>query len=60
VARKFKNKIDAVYIGPAGGGHFGGASFLRDLAAASGGQFAQGDAPGLLEKQVTLLLRATA
>jgi len=60
VARTFTSRIDCVYIGPEDGGAWGGRAFLERLAAASGGTFAQGDAPGLLADQVTLLLGATA
>jgi len=56
-ARSFSSKIDCVYIGPESG-H--GRDFLKRLAAASGGTYCQGDAPGLLERQVTLLLGTTA
>jgi len=56
-ARTFESKIDCVYIGPESG-H--GRAFLERLAAASGGSFAQGAAPGMLAEQVTLLLGATA
>jgi len=59
VARSFSSKIDCVYIGPEDG-YGGGRKFLQQLAAASGGTYCQGDAPGLLADQVTLLLGATA
>lgn len=59
-ARKFSSKIDTVYIGPESGYAAGGREFLKRLAAASGGTYSQGDAPGLLADQVTLLLRASA
>lgn len=58
-ARKFESRIDCVYIGPEDG-YGGGRAFLEQLAAASGGTFAKGSAPGLLADQVTLLLGATA
>ena len=36
VARRYKNRIDTVYVGPEGDDE-GGAAFLRKLSAASGG-----------------------
>lgn len=57
VAATFESKIDCVYIGPERGR---GRKFLEQLAAQSGGIFAESDAPGLLAKNVSLLLTATA
>lgn len=59
-ARTFESKIDCVYIGPESSGNWNGCKFLQQLAAASGGTFAQGDAPGMLAEQVTLQLGASA
>jgi Mg-chelatase subunit ChlD len=57
-ARAFKSRIDTVYIGPEDD-HDGGRKFLARLAKATGGEFAQSHAPGLLVDSVQrLLLRA--
>jgi len=60
IARSFQSRIDCVYIGPQEPGYLDGRAFLQQLAAASGGTYSQGDAPGLLADNVTRLLRATA
>lgn len=58
VAKRFKSKIDVVYVGPEED-FMGGCKFLEKLAAASGGQFVTTDrANELAEKVQTLLLTA--
>ncbi len=56
VAKQFKSRIDAVFVGPEND-IYGGREFLQQLANATGGQFFQADQPGeLLESVETLLL----
>jgi Mg-chelatase subunit ChlD len=54
-AKKFKTKIDCIFIGPESD-TFGGRAFLQRLAAATGGQFIASDAPGELLKPVETLM----
>lgn len=58
VARRFKHKIDTVYIGPEKDAR--GRQFLRDLAAATGGSSLASAAPAMLGAPVTALLEAAA
>lgn len=54
-ARKYKNKIDVIYVGPED--HPAGREYLEKLARASGGQAVTADrAQGLLEAAQRLLL----
>lgn len=53
VARTFTSRVDTVYIGPEDSR---GRVFLEHLAAVTGGEFAQGEAPGLLQESVMQLL----
>lgn len=55
VAKRFKTKIDTVYIGPEAD-LMGGRKFLEQLAAATGGKSIKSDAPGMLGKPVERLL----
>lgn len=55
VARTFTSRIDTVYVGPEGGR---GAEFLRQLAAASGGQHAVTTVDALCGQVERLLLTA--
>lgn len=57
IARKFKSKIDVIFVGPEGG-H--GAQFLADLAAASGGQAITADRVQDLAQNVQVLLARPA
>lgn len=57
-ARRFKHKIDTIYIGPEDGWGSGGQAFLQELAAATGGQNLQSAAPGLLKNETLKLLSA--
>ena len=50
-ARKFKSKIDTIYIGPEDGT---GADFLRRLAALTGGRAETKDARGIVELSRTI------
>ena len=53
VAKKFKTKIDVVYVGPEKGS---GSKFLAELAAATGGQSVTADLAKDLNQKVQLLL----
>lgn len=52
-ARKFKSKIDVIYVGPEGGP---GSKFLAELAAAAGGQAVTADRVANLADNVQQLL----
>lgn len=52
-ARKFKSRIDVVYIGPEIGD---GRSFLQKLAELTGGTYSKSQAPGLLTEAVQRLM----
>lgn len=52
-ARKFKTRIDVVYVGPEGGP---GSDFLAKLAAATGGESVTADRVSNLAQNVQLLL----
>jgi Mg-chelatase subunit ChlD len=54
-ARKFTSRIDTVFIGAEGDA---GADFLRQLAAASGGQYSKNNVTDVAERAKTLLLTA--
>lgn len=56
-AKKFKSRIDCVFIGPAGDS---GEDFLKRLAAASGGQYSKNAVSEVAERAKTLLLAAGA
>lgn len=57
VARRFQHPIHTIYIGPEDDGwNNTGREFLKRLAAATGGQSFQSDAPGLLADSVQRLL----
>ena len=59
VARTFKSKIDAIYVGPEY--ERGGADFLRQLAAAAGGQYVMAEkAAELANATKTLMLNTAA
>ena len=53
-ARRFKSRIDVIYVGPEGGA---GAAFLAQLVAATGGQQVTADRVNGLSNKVQLLLR---
>jgi Mg-chelatase subunit ChlD len=55
IAKQFKTPISCVYTGPEDDRE-GGRAFLEKLAKATGGTALKSDMPGLLEKEVTLLL----
>lgn len=55
-AGRFQSRIDTVYVGPEGGS---GAAFLRQLAAASGGQHVTAAKTAQLAQQVERLLLAS-
>lgn len=55
-AKKFQSRIDTVFIGPEGDR---GADFLRQLAAASGGQYSKNNVTDVAERTKTLLLAAS-
>lgn len=57
VARKFKSKIDVIYVGPEAGP---GSKFLAELAAAAGGQAVTADRVKDLSANVQLLLGTRA
>src|SRR5690606_37127490 len=52
-AKQFESRIDCVYIGGPGGD---GAQFLRQLAAASGGQYSKNTVKEIAARTKTLLL----
>ena len=54
-ARKFTSRIDTVFIGSEGGA---GADFLKQLAAASGGQYSKNAVSDVAERAKVLLLTA--
>lgn len=56
-AKKFRDRIDVVYIGPEGGS---GEAFLRQLAQASGGQYSTNQIHQLAERVGQLLLAAAS
>lgn len=56
IAKQFKTPIQTVYCGPEDDRE-GGRAFLERLAASTGGTSLASDMPGLLEKEVTLLLK---
>jgi len=55
IAREFKNRIDTLFCGPESDVE-GGRAFLEKLARATGGQAVTSAAPGVLEKEVLLLM----
>lgn len=55
VAQTFTSPISTIFIGPEDD-RYGGREFLQELAAASGGVFAQGDDIAVFEKQVERLM----
>ena len=55
IAREFKNHIDTLFCGPESDVE-GGRAFLEKLAAITGGQAVTSTAPGVLEKEMLLLM----
>ena len=55
VAREFKNRIDTLFCGPESDVE-GGRAFLEKLATITGGQAVTSNTPGVLEKEVLLLV----
>jgi Mg-chelatase subunit ChlD len=55
LARRFKSKIDVIYIGPERD-ILGGRKWLEELARCTGGKSVKSDAPGMLAQPVQTLL----
>lgn len=55
VASQFKSKFDVIYVGSEND-YRGGRQFLEQLASVTGGQFFQGDEPGMLAESIEILL----